>query len=222
VQESEAFRDLTLGAFVERLASADPVPGGGSAAAVAGSLAAGLVAMVAQLSRRQQLQQHSQLHESAETEGRRLAAHLLQLADDDATAYAAYAAANRLPRSTQEESDKRAAARRRAAKGAAEVPLQTVEACLAVVKTAEALAGRCNINASSDLAVAAVLAEAAADGAAENVRVNLPSVGDEAWSADAERRVGQLIDELEAVATSCRNVVMSGQTREPVGLVAAP
>jgi methenyltetrahydrofolate cyclohydrolase len=222
VDQRESFRDLTLAAFVQRLASSDPVPGGGSAAAVAGSLAAGLVAMVAQLSRRQQLQEHSHLHDFAEAEGQRLAARLLQLADDDAAAYAAYAAANKLPRSTQEESDVRASARHRAARGAAEVPLATVEACLSVVKTAEALAGRCNINASSDLAVASVLAEAAADGAAENVRVNLPSVGDEQWAAEADRRVGLLIEELEAVATSCRNVVMSGQMREPVGLIAAP
>jgi formiminotetrahydrofolate cyclodeaminase len=222
VQAPESFRDLTVAAFVQRLASSEPVPGGGSAAAIAGSLAAALVAMVAQLSRRQQLQEHSHLHDFAEAEGQRLAARLLQLADDDAAAYAAYATANRLPRSTQEESDLRAAARRRAAKGASEVPLATVEACLSVVKTAEALAGRCNINASSDLAVASLLAEAAADGAAENVRVNLPAVGDEQWARETERRVEQLIGELTTVATSCRAVVASGQTRTPVGLIAAP
>lgn len=216
------FRDLTIGAFVERLSSAEPVPGGGSASAVAGSLAAALVSMVAQLSRRQQLVAHSQLHDWAEGEGQHLAALLLQLADEDAAAYGAFAAALKMPRSTPEESEARQLAKRRAARVAAEVPLQTVEACLAVVKAAEALAGRCNLNASSDVAVASLLAQAAAEGAAENVRVNLPSLGDDPWAEEVPERLQELLAELQELAESCRATVSSGAMREPVGLIAAP
>jgi formiminotetrahydrofolate cyclodeaminase len=216
------FRDLTIGAFVERLSSAEPVPGGGSAAAVAGSLAAALVSMVAQLSRRQQLVAHARLHDWAEGEGQRLASTLLRLADEDAAAYGSFAAALKLPRSTPEESEARQIAKRQAARVAAEVPLRTVEACLEVVKAAEALAGRCNLNASSDVSVASLLAEAAAEGAAENVRVNLPSLGDDPWVGDAERRLEGLLAELGALAESCRSTVISGAMREPVGLIAAP
>ncbi|HYL40793.1 MAG TPA: cyclodeaminase/cyclohydrolase family protein, partial [Candidatus Binatus sp.] len=156
MQETPRFRDLTIAAFVERLSSAEPVPGGGSAAAIAGSLAAALVSMVAQLSRRQQLVAHSRLHDWAEAEGQRLAARLLELADEDAAAYGAFATALKLPRSTPEESALRQDAKRRAARVAAEVPLRTVEACLEVVKAAEALAGRCNLNASSAVTVASL------------------------------------------------------------------
>ena len=222
MQESTRFRDLPIGAFVERLSSAEPVPGGGSASAVAGSLAGALVSMVAQLSRRQQLVAHSRLHDWAEAEGQRLAAILLQLADEDAAAYGAFAAALKLPRSTPEESEARAAAKRRAARVAAEVPLRTVEACLDVVKAAEALAGRCNMNAASDVVVASLLAEAAAEGAAENVRVNLPSLGDDPWAGEVERRLVDLLDELGDLAESCRATVTEGAMREPVGLIAAP
>jgi formiminotetrahydrofolate cyclodeaminase len=222
VDDVTRFRDLTIGAFVEQLSSAEPVPGGGSASAVAASLGAALVSMVAQLSRRQQLVAHSHLHDWAEGEGQRLAARLLQLADDDAEAYAAFAAALKMPRSTPEESDARALAKRRAARGAAEVPLRTVEACLEVMKAAEALAGRCNLNASSDVAVASLLAEAGAEGAAENVRVNLPSLGDDPWAVEVERRLEGLLDELTSLGESCRATVTSGVMREPVGLIAAP
>ena len=222
MQEQPRFRDLTIGAFVERLSSAEPVPGGGSAAAVAGSLAASLVSMVAGLSRRQQLVQHSHLHDFAEGEGQRLAARLLHLADEDSAAYATYAAALKLPRSTQAESDARAVAKREAARVAAEVPLKTVEVCLEVVKLAEALAGRCNLNASSDLTVSSLLAEAAAEGAAANVRVNLPALGDDPWIADVEARLRRLLRDMASLGESCRTVVAEGRPREPVGLVAAP
>jgi len=216
------FRDLTVGTFIERLSSGEPVPGGGAASAVAGSLGAALVSMVAQLSRRQQLVAHSRLHDWAEGEGQRLAATLLRLADEDAAAYAEFAAALKLPRSTAEESEARQVAKRRAARVAAEVPLRTVEACLDVVKAAEALAGRCNLNASSDVAVASLLAEAGAEGAADNVRVNLPSLGDDPWAAEVERRLDGLLEELQALAAACRATVASGTMREPVGLIAAP
>jgi formiminotetrahydrofolate cyclodeaminase len=222
VHEPVRFRDLTIGAFLERLSSPEPVPGGGSAAAVAGALAAALVAMVSQLSHRRELEAHASLHDLAESEGRRLAARLLQLADEDAAAYAAFAAALKLPHATPAESESRALAKRQAARVAAEVPLRTVEACLEVVKIAEALAGRCNRNASSDISVASMLAEAAAQGAAENVRVNLPSLGDDPWAAEVQGRLADLLAELAELAESCRAVVASGRMREPVGLIAAP
>ena len=222
MDDARPFAALTLTEFVDRLASDAPVPGGGSASAVAASLAAGLVAMVAGLSRRAPLVMHTEVHDLAESTGRRLAARLLELADEDAAAYATFAAALKLPRSTPEESEARGAAKRAAAWTAAEVPLRCVEACLEVVKAAELLAGRCNLNASSDLTVASLLAEAAAKGAAANVRVNLPSVGDDIWAVETERKVTGLLEELTVIATSCREIVATGRTREPAGLIAAP
>lgn len=210
------FADLTLKAFTDELASAAPVPGGGSASAVAASLAASLVAMVAQLSRKLPYMQHAELHEAAEAAGRELATRFLRLADEDAAAYATYAAAVKLPRNTDDERAARDAAKRSAARLAAEVPLRCVEACYEIVLAAESLAGRCNLNASSDLSVAALLAEAAAKGAAANVRVNLPSVGDDAWSARAEDRVQWLLDRIGSTATDCRVLVESGASREPL------
>ncbi len=212
-----SFADLTLGVFVDRLASAEPVPGGGSASAVAASLGASLVAMVAELSQgRPKYAAHAALHERAIAVGQRLSRRFLELADEDARAYAVFAAAAKLPRDTDDERAARSAALAAAARVASEVPLATVEACLELVVTAEVLAGRSNINASSDLNVAVLLGEAAARGAAENVLVNLPAVGDDAFADEATAQVTARLNTIAGLAAATTQAVRSGSPREPV------
>jgi methenyltetrahydrofolate cyclohydrolase len=214
---SVRFGDLTVAAFVDRLASAEPVPGGGSASAVAASLGAALVAMVAALSQdRPKYAAYATLHTKAVERGHALAARFLELADEDAEAYAGYARAMKLPRDTADEQATRAAALREAAKAAAEVPMVTVEACVEMVGLAETLVGRSNVNAASDLNVAAMLGEAAARGAAENVIVNLPAVGDDVYAAEATIRVKHLLDGVETMAAATREAVLRGELREPL------
>jgi methenyltetrahydrofolate cyclohydrolase len=213
----DSFSDLTLREFVERLASSEPVPGGGSASAVAASLAAALVAMVAELSQgRPRYAAHEALHRRSVDRGHALATRFLELADEDADAYAAYARSMKLPRETEEEQAARAAALRESARGAASIPMLMVEACVEMVALAEALVGRSNVNASSDLNVAAMLGEAAARGAAENVIVNLPAIGDESYAGEATVRVKQLLDVVESLADSAREAVLRGDVREPL------
>jgi formiminotetrahydrofolate cyclodeaminase len=212
-----SFRDLTLRGFVDELASSAPVPGGGSASAVGAALGAALVAMVASLSEgRPKYAQHGSLHASSRVVGERLATRFLDLADDDAEAYARYSAAMKLPKETDDERAARRTALSAAARGAAEVPLATVEACLELVAAAESLVGRSNVNASSDLDVAALLAEAAARGAAANVLVNLPSVDDESWAGETTARVMGLLDSVEELAAAIHAGVKGGETREPL------
>jgi formiminotetrahydrofolate cyclodeaminase len=215
-----SFRDLTVGAFVDELASPAPVPGGGSASAVAASLGAALVAMVASLSEgRPRYAAHADLHQTSGEVGRRLAARFLHLADEDADAYADFAAAMKLPRDTDEQLATRKIALSRAARRAAEVPMLTVEACLELVATAEALVGRSNVNASSDLDVATLLAEAAARGAAANVLINLPSVDDDSFSGEATARAMGLLASIEEIVATVHSGVRSGDSREPLKTV---
>jgi formiminotetrahydrofolate cyclodeaminase len=210
------FADLTVREFVARLASADPTPGGGAASAVAASLGGALVAMVAGLSvNRPRYADHAALHAWGTAEGERLATRLLELADEDADSYGVLAEAMKLPRQTDEERDARRTAMRAAARAATTAPLNAVIAARDVVRAAEALAGRSNANAASDLNVAALLGLAAARGAAENVLVNLPFTGDEAFATAARNQTAALLAETERLAQEVHRVVDAGEARPP-------
>lgn len=212
--QTPSFRDLTLSGFAERLASSEPVPGGGSASAVAAALGASLVAMVATLTQgRPRYAEHAALAQAVAPAARALASDLFDLADADAQAYAACAFALKLPRESFEDKEARDRQVREAAQVAAEVPLRCVERCMDVLVLAETLAGRSNRNASSDLRVASLLLEAAADGAAANVLVNLPLIGATEWTAAAEARVGELMHQVATLAKAIRDIVASGEAR---------
>jgi formiminotetrahydrofolate cyclodeaminase len=217
VDTSSRFRDLTVAQFVEVLASGEPVPGGGAAAAIAGSLGAALVAMVANLSEgRPRYAEHAALHARAIPAAQELADRLLTLADEDAEAFAGYGAAMKLPRGTDEERAIRAAAIQEAALAATLSPLRTVEASLEVVALAEELAGRSNKNASSDLEVAALMSVAACRSAAANVYINLPSLGDEHRARELFERTEGIADAVERLASRTREQVRGGESRGPL------
>jgi len=207
---------LTVGEFMERLASSEPVPGGGSASALAASLGASLISMVAGLSAgRPKYAAYAATLDKCAALGRELADRFLSIADRDADAYAGYAAAMKSPRDTDEQKAARQKAIRAAAKAASEVPLECVQSCAVLVSAAESLAGRSNVNASSDVLVAALLGEAAARGAAENVLINLSATGDDVYAGEKQAEVDALLHEIAALAARTREAVLSGQPREP-------
>ena len=210
------FASSTLGDFLARLASAEPTPGGGSASAVAGSMAAALVSMVASLSAgRPKYAPYTSTLERAGAVGDDTRRRLLELADKDSRAYDGFAAAMKLPRQTPSEIAERQAAIQAAARAATEVPMAIVQVCRTVAAELESLAGRSNTNASSDLLVGALLTDAAARGAAANVFINLPSVGDPEFEDHALREVTTALALIEDLAAQVRLVVGSGELREP-------
>jgi formiminotetrahydrofolate cyclodeaminase len=217
VDTSSRFRDLTVAQFVEVLASGEPVPGGGAAAAIAGGLGAALVAMVANLSEgRPRYAEHADQYGRVLPAAKELEDRMLALADEDAAAYAGYGAAMKLPRETDEDKAVRAAAIREAALAATLAPLRIVEASFEIVALAEELAGRSNKNASSDLEVAALMSVAACRSAAANVYINLPSIGDEARARELFERTENLADAVERIASQTRQVVRGGEARDPL------
>jgi glutamate formiminotransferase/formiminotetrahydrofolate cyclodeaminase len=215
-----SFREQTLDAYATDLAAATPVPGGGSASAIAAALGASLVTMVARLSTgRPAFADHEPLLAWAIDRGEVLRQRFLELADRDGAAFATFAAALKLPRETDDQIAARSAAVRAAARVATDVPFACVEACLELVGVAEALAGRSNRNAASDLGVGAYLADAAAHGAAANVLINLLSVADPAYEGEMTTRVHGLVNDIERLARSVHEAVGRGEPRDPLPAV---
>lgn len=167
--------DLPLRDLADRLASRDPAPGGGSAAAIAGAMGAALVSMVVELTvgRPEYAEHEAALREIGAGAVERQAV-LLDLAEADAAAYGSVVTARRMPKQTDPEREARSAALRDAMLQAAGVPLRTATVASEVLELAERIAPIGNSDAVSDAGVAAQLAAAAVRGALLNVRINLP------------------------------------------------
>ncbi len=214
--KSPAFADLSLEEFAARLASTDPVPGGGSASAVTASLAAGLVSMVAGLSfDRPKYEPYRATLERAREAGDASRRRFLELADADARAYSRLIEARRLPTGTDDEQLRREAAVQEASRAATDVPLQVVRECRDLAIEVEALAGRSNVNASSDLNVAGLLLDAAARGAGANVLVNLPSLEDDSYAGAATLELELRLKEIQQLVFQVREAVSEDRLRDP-------
>jgi methenyltetrahydrofolate cyclohydrolase len=184
------FGGLSLEAFTEALASGAATPGGGSAAALSGALAASLVAMVARNTAANPsfAERAETLDEiAAEAESRRQ--RLLGLVEEDAAAFERVLAAFRLPKDTDELKDARSREIQAGYKGAVDVPLHVCRQALDVLALAGRIAELGNPNAVSDAGVAALLAASALDGAALNVDINLGSIKDESYRTESARTV---------------------------------
>jgi formiminotetrahydrofolate cyclodeaminase len=186
---------LPAAQFLDRIAGPEPTPGGGSAAALAGAMAAALVEMVCAMpkTRSGRPEERARL-DAARTAASGAAARLRKLVDDDAAAYDAVVAAYRLPKASQAEKTSRKTSVALAMKRATEVPLFTAEACLEVLAGAREAVDHGNPNALSDARTGAALAWAGLVGALENVRINAAPEG---WGESALARADSLQREAQ-------------------------
>jgi len=167
----------SLDAWIDELAGGSPTPGGGSAAALAGTLAAALVAMVARLTvgRKPYAAVDAQARDILD-EADRLRAELRRLVDEDATAYEGVSRAYKIPKLDPQ----RVQAVDEALLAAARPPAEVVKLGRRVLALAQTIEHIGNKNAVSDARVAAMLARTAIDGATENVNANLAGMSDQA------------------------------------------
>ena len=193
-------RDETVGRFLDAVAAPTPTPGGGSAAAFAGALAAALSRMVAGLARdRKGYEDQQAVLRDLESRAVRIQARLVELVDEDAKAYEAVLAAMRLPRTTDAERAERVDRMQAAYQRATEVPLETMRLGVEALELAEIAADKGNRSATTDAGVAVLLSEAAIRGASLNCRVNLASIRDERVREDMEKGMTDLLARAQAV-----------------------
>ncbi|MFN4217678.1 MAG: cyclodeaminase/cyclohydrolase family protein [Candidatus Bipolaricaulia bacterium] len=200
--------DESLRALLEKLSAATPTPGGGSAAALVGSIAASLVAMVAGLTiGKKAYQSVEQEMRSVLSEAIRLRDELLECAERDSVAFNAVMAAYKLPKETEAARAEREQTIQSALKGATEAPYQTALRCSRILELAEIVVTRGNKSALSDGGAAAVLAEGALQAALLNIAINLSAIFDESFKREYMRERERLAQQAhEKRATILKKV----------------
>lgn len=173
------YLDGPIVAFLDKLASSSPEPGGGAASALVGSVGAALVSMVANLTLGKSGYEGVQdevrkLLDSSEKERKSLE----NLIQKDTEVYGILSAAYKMPRESEEDKKKRKSAIQQALREATMVPFSIAERCLEVARLSKVAAEIGNVGAVSDAGVAALLAFAGAEGAALNIRINVVSIED--------------------------------------------
>jgi formiminotetrahydrofolate cyclodeaminase len=188
---------MALADLLDAFASNEPVPGGGSAAALAGAVGTSLLIMVAGLAKTRSgaPEEVADLSE-ASARLRPLRDSLASLVERDSEAYAAVIEAMRLPKTTDPEQQARRSSIDAAMREAIEVPMETMRACQQALRGAVVVADNGNSNAATDTGTAVLLLMAALQAAALNVDVNLKSVSD----APFAERIGTERDQLKSDA----------------------
>ncbi|MDO5015732.1 MAG: cyclodeaminase/cyclohydrolase family protein [Eubacteriales bacterium] len=207
-------RDMTVTEILELTASDAPAPGGGSISALVAGLGSALGQMVLALTfgkkAYEALDEGIQGQLQAEDEElARLRERLLELVDTDTEAFTAYMDALKMPKETETEKAQRSQALADAAIFSMQVPLETAERCLNVLKCLPPVARYGNKNAVTDAGVAALTARAACEGALLNVKINLPSVKDEQIRDKAASHSEAVLKEANAICEEVMEIVYS-------------
>jgi len=191
--------DLSIKEFLSKTAGHDPVPGGGSIAALNGAIASALAEMVANLTI------GKKKYEDREDQMKQIAASannhqmfFIQDIDADSDAYNKVFEAFKLPKETDEEKAERSKQIQSATKIAAEVPMGVARRAYIIMDMIAEVAENGNQNAITDACVSMMSARTAVLGAILNVKINLSSLKDEEYVAKMKTECDQL--EKDAIA----------------------
>ncbi|MCT4662859.1 MAG: cyclodeaminase/cyclohydrolase family protein [Tissierellales bacterium] len=192
-------KNLNVDEFTAKTASNEPVPGGGSVAALSGALASSLGAMVANLTigKKKYIEVEEDMKKIASSfEDKRVT--LLNLIDEDAESFNAVMKGFKLPKETDEDKKTRKEYLQKSFKEAAKVPLEIAAVSAELFDGIEILVKKGNQNAVTDGLVAAMMARTAILSALLNVKINLGSIKDEEFVEAMNKK----IEILEKLATN--------------------
>ncbi|HUJ18749.1 MAG TPA: cyclodeaminase/cyclohydrolase family protein [Nitrospirota bacterium] len=195
--------DQPLRHFTDKLASKSPEPGGGSVAALTGALGAALVSMVANLTLGKEKYKDVQPRiEALLKESEMVRTGMQDFIQKDTEAYGALSEVYKMPKNTDAEKAARAVKMQEALKKACQVPFEIGLKALDVAKLAERAADIGNVGAVSDAGVAVLLAQACAQSAALNVKINVNSIRDDAYNKETWTRMQDVLRQVAALEKS--------------------
>jgi formiminotetrahydrofolate cyclodeaminase len=201
---TSAIKQSSIEHFLDELASRKATPGGGSAAAVIGAMAAALLSMVCNLTigkakyRDVERELNAVL---ARTEELRL--QLTEMIERDVESFGAVIAAYAMPRQTQEELALRAQAIQTALKKATQVPLRCCRVCCEIIDLSAVVAQKGNTNVLSDAGVAVLAAHAAVRSGALNVMINVKAITDRQFVTHQVAELDKLLSHASAATEAC-------------------
>ncbi|MBN2601536.1 MAG: glutamate formimidoyltransferase [Candidatus Marinimicrobia bacterium] len=208
IEFEKSLVEMTTREFADELSSDSPAPGGGSVAALSGSLAASLTAMVANLTHgKKGYERYNKQMNDVAVQSQKLKDALLRLVDLDTVAFNALMDCFRLPKKTDEDKAKRSAAIQNATKNAANVPLQVMETSLKLLDLTEIVSKYGNKNSISDAGVAALSADTAINGAGLNVLINLAGIEDREYIVSMKMKVSQIKSDGQRIVRRIMNRV---------------
>ena len=195
---TEHMPDLTIREYVERLAGDAPAPGGGSAAALAGALAAASARMQGSFTvgREKYAEVEDEIREHLDAIDA-IIEEMLALTHEDVVAFGGVGEAYSMPRESDEQKQARSQAIQEALREAAQVPLDLVAACARLSEHLKPLALRGNQNLVSDVGVAAKLCQAACECGWLNVEVNLAFIDSETFVTAKRARLQGMLRECQ-------------------------
>ncbi|MDU1411786.1 MAG: cyclodeaminase/cyclohydrolase family protein [Clostridium sp.] len=205
----------TVRGFIDELASNSPAPGGGSVAALCGSLGSALGSMVFNLTvgKKAYLALSDEERASVDkglVDANELKDRFLQLMNEDTLAFNKLMEAFKMPKETDEDKAIRSEKIQIAYKGATEIPLEVARRSYDIYEIIEIAVDHGNKNAISDAGVAALLTQAAIEGAIMNVKINLGSIKDEEFTSAIREEIKVISEdglkkqqEILSVVNSC-------------------
>jgi formiminotetrahydrofolate cyclodeaminase len=188
------FTKLSCEDFVHALATKEPVPGGGGAAALVGAVGAALGNMVGSLTLGKK--KYADVQEdiiALKAKADLLQDELLALVKRDAEAFEPLARAYGLPKDTDGQKAEKARVMEAALREACSVPMEIMEKCCAAIGLLREFAAKGTAIAISDVGCGAACCKAALQAASLNVFINTKSMADRDYAAEVNENAGKLL-----------------------------